>query len=86
MADRGIGTSPNLLKAIEGLGMRCMMRVSKIVRVMMDDETEFPFKSLTVEPGKSWRAKAKAFKNAGWIGRLCGAPFTATATTSRGTW
>ena len=70
MADRGIGTSPNLLKAIEGLGMHYMMRVSKIVRVMMDDETEFPFKSLTVEPGKSWRAKAKAFKNAGWIGRL----------------
>ena len=67
MADRGIGTSPNLLKAIEGLGMHYMMRVSKIVRVMMDDETEFPFKSLTVEPGKSWRAKAKAFKNAGWI-------------------
>ena len=70
--DRGIWTSPNLLKAIEGLGMRCMMRVSKIVRVMLDDETVFPFKSLTVEPGKSWRAKAKAFKNAGWIGRLGG--------------
>ena len=67
MADRGIGTSPNLLKAIEGLGMHCMMRVSKIVRVMMEDETVFPFKSLTVEPGESWRAKAKAFKNAGWI-------------------
>ena len=32
MADRGIGTSPNLLKAIEGLGKRCMMRVSRIVR------------------------------------------------------
>ena len=72
MADRGIGTSPNLLKAIEGLGMHYMMRVSRIVRVMMDDETVFPFKSLTVEPGESWRAKAKAFKNAGWIGRLGG--------------
>ena len=32
---------------------------------MMEDETVFPFKSLTAEPGKSWRAKAKAFKNAG---------------------
>ena len=41
------------LKAIEGLGMRCMMRVSRTVRVMMDDETVFLFKSLTVEPGKS---------------------------------
>ena len=44
-----------------------MMRVSKIVRVMMEDETELPFKNLTVEPGKSWRNKARAFKNAGWI-------------------
>ena len=42
-----------------------MTRVSRIVYVMMEmeDETVFPFKSLTVEPGKSWRAKA--FKNAG---------------------
>ena len=67
-ADRGIGTSANPLKTIEGLGMRCVMRVLKIVRVM-EDETVFPFKSLTVEPGRSWRAKAKAFKNAGRIER-----------------
>ena len=73
-------------KAIEGLGMHCMMRVSKVVRVMMDDETVFPFAHLTVEPGRSWRKKAKAFKNAGWIGRLGGAPSTVTATTSRGIW
>ena len=80
------GTSPNLLMAIEGLGMRCMMRVSKIVRVMMDDETVFPFKSLTVEPGRSWKKMAKAVKNAGWTGRLGGAPSTVTATMSRGIW
>ena len=43
--------------------MNCMMRVSKIVRVMMEDETMFPFESLTVEPGKSWRKKARAFKS-----------------------
>ena len=86
MADSGIGTSPNPLKAIEGLGLHCMTRVSKIVRVMMDDETVFPFKSLTVAPGKSWRAKAKVFKNAGWIERLGGAYSTVEATTSRGTW
>ena len=62
------------------------MRVSKIVRVMMDDETEFPFKHLTVKPGRSWRRKAKAFKNAGWIERWGGAPFTVTDTMSRGIW
>ena len=61
-----------------------MMRVSKIVRVIMDDETVFPFKRLTVEPGKSWRRKVKAFKNAGWIGRLVGASSTVTDMMSRG--
>ena len=66
--------------------MRCMMRVSRIVRAMMDDETVFPFESLTAEPGKSWRAEAKAFKNAGWIERLGGAPFTITAMMRRGIW
>ena len=87
MADRDIGTSPNLLKSIEGLGMRCMMRVSIIVRVMMDDETVFPFKRLTVEPGEAWRAKAKAFKNAGWIERLDGAaPSMNADMMSRGIW
>ena len=75
MADRGVGMSPNPLMATEGLGKRCMMRVSKIVRALMDDETEFKFNILTVEPGKSWRNKAKAFKNAGWIERLGGALF-----------
>ena len=64
-ADRGIGTSPNPLMAIESLGMRCMTRASKTVRALMDDETVFPFKILTAEPVESWRAKAKAFKNAG---------------------
>ena len=71
---------------IEGLDMRRMMRVSKIVRVIMEDEAAFPFKSLTVEPGKSWRKKAKAFKNAGWSERLGGAPFTNEGVTSRGAW
>ena len=55
--------------AIEWLGKRCMMRVSKIVRVMMDDETVFPFKHLTAEPGRSWRKKAEALKNAGRVER-----------------
>ena len=50
----------------------------------MDGETVFPFARLTVEPGKSWRNKAKAFKNAGWIGRLGGAPSANAVTMSRG--
>ena len=36
---------------MEGLGMRRMTRVSQIVRALMQDETVFQFKRLTVEPG-----------------------------------
>ena len=62
------------------------MRVSKIVRGMTEDETVFPFGSLAVEPGKSWRKKARAFKSADWIGALGEAPFTARDAMSRGAW
>ena len=66
--------------------MRYMMRVTKAVRVMPEDETVFPFAGLTVEPGKSWRKKARAFKSAGWIEALGGAPFTAKDAMRRGAW
>lgn len=47
-----------------------MMRASKIVRAMTEGETVFPFETLTAEPGKSWRKKSKAFKNADRIEAL----------------
>ena len=86
MADRGVGTSPNLLKAIEGMGMLCMTRAAKGVLAIMEDDETFPFKSLAIKPGESWRRKAKAFRNTGWIEAQGGAPSMKPATTSRGVW
>lgn len=73
VADRGIGNSPNLLAAIENLGMRYLMRVTKKVRVMMENGAVAPFDEVRETLGKSWRIKGKAFKKAGWVEALGGA-------------
>ena len=46
IADRGIGNSPNLINEIVGLGMFCLMRVTRKVRVMMEDGEVSPFDEL----------------------------------------
>ena len=69
VANRGIGDSPKLLREIESLGMFYLMRVTKKVRVMMEDGEVSPFDEMPSAPGKSWRRRAKAFKKSGWIGR-----------------
>ena len=67
VADRGIGNSPSLLREIESLGMFYLMRVTKKVRVMMEDGEVSPFDEMPNAPGKPWRRRAKAFKKSGWI-------------------
>ena len=73
IADRGIGNSPNLIREIVGLGMFCLMRVTKKVRVMMEGGEVSPFDELSDAPGTSWRRKARAFKKSGRIEALGGA-------------
>ena len=69
IADRGIGNSPSLINEVVGLGMFYLMRVTKKVRVMMEDGEVSPFDELSDGPGMSWRRKARAFKKSGWIER-----------------
>ena len=66
MVDRGIGNSPSLINEIVGLGVFCLMRVTKKVRVMMEDCEVSPFDELSDALGPSWRRKARAFKKSGW--------------------
>ena len=68
-AAMGIGNSPKLLREVVSLGMFCLMRVTKKVRVMMEDGEVSPSDELSDEPGTSWRRKARAFKKSVWIGR-----------------
>ena len=67
VAVRGIGNSPSLIREIAGLGMFCLMKVTKKVRVTMEDGEASPFDDLPDAPGMSWRRKAGAFKKSGWI-------------------
>ena len=69
VADRGIGNSPSLIREIEGLEMFYLMRVTRKVRVMMEDGEVSPFDELSDAPGKSWRRRARAFKKSDRIER-----------------
>ena len=58
-----------IVREIAGLGMFCLMRVAKKVRVMMEDGEVSPFDELSDAPGTSWRRRARAFKKSGWTER-----------------
>ena len=66
-ADRGIGTSPALLRAIESMGWYYLVRVTQQVRLQVDAQAPVPFECLVQQPGDHWRGPVAAFKQAGWI-------------------
>lgn len=66
-ADRGIGNSPDLLRAIQSMGWHYLVRVSKQVRLRVDGQSPVSFASLVRRPGDSWCGEVDAFKKAGWI-------------------
>lgn len=65
-ADRGIGTSPELLEAIEEMGFYYLVRVQNQVHLILEDGTEVTFGAL-VAKGSKWSGKVYAFKKAGWL-------------------
>ena len=66
-ADRGIGTSPELLRAIDCLGWYYLVRGTKQVRLRVDGHAPVPFARLVSQPGDAWRGQVAACKQAGWI-------------------
>ena len=66
-ADRGIGNSPDLLRAIDGMGWYYLVRVAKNVRLKVDGGVPVSFESLIDKPGDRWCGPVYAFKKAGWI-------------------
>lgn len=65
-ADRGIGTSPSLLRRIEKRGWHFLVRVQGSVRLKRDDGSIVPFRSLVRAPGQQWSGWVQAFRKAGW--------------------
>ena len=54
---------------MESLGALRLTRATKKARVSMEDGEAAPFYDMPNAPGKSWRRKARAFKNSGRIER-----------------
>jgi hypothetical protein len=65
MADRGIGTSPDLCRAVEALGLLYLFRVTSWSKVCTE-VGEFTIAAMVSE-GESWAASGKIFKKNGRI-------------------
>lgn len=66
-ADRGIGNSPDLLRAIADLGWYYLVRVGRQVRLVLEDGSEVPFEQQAPKPKAHWQGAVWAFKKAGWL-------------------
>ena len=66
-ADRGIGTSPDLIRAVEHMGWYYLFRVQNTTRWRAPDGTEQPLKELLSAPGGVWHGSGQAFKKVGWL-------------------
>lgn len=66
LADRGIGTSPDLIRAVEAQGGQVLFRVQGKTRFRSPDGREQALASLGL-PGQSWQSPGEVFKKAGWL-------------------
>lgn len=64
--DRGIGTSPLLVKAIQALGFDFLFRVQGTTRFKSEQGKEYPLKHL-VKMGEHWTGSGYVFKKHGWL-------------------
>ena len=65
-ADRGIGTSPELIRTVQILGWQFLFRIQGQTRVRMGGQ-ERSLRHLVNVPGQHYSATAKLFKKAGWL-------------------
>jgi hypothetical protein len=66
-ADRGLGTSPELLRALQARGGYFLVRVQRQVRLRLADGRVVPFARLVPKAGRRWGGPVAAFKKAGWL-------------------
>ncbi|MFN8451699.1 MAG: transposase [Anaerolineae bacterium] len=67
LADRGIGTSPLLLRGISALGWTFLVRVTKQSKIILADGTEVTFFEQVQQPGQGYCASGLVFKKRGRI-------------------
>lgn len=67
LADRGIGTSPLLMRGIGAMGWTFLFRVTKQSKIILADGSEVTFYDQVTEPGQSYQASGLVFKKRGRI-------------------
>ncbi len=66
MAERGIGTSPDVIRVVAALGWQYRFRVQGQTRFQVPNGRSVALHDL-VPPGGRWSAQGRAFKKAGWL-------------------
>jgi hypothetical protein len=66
-ADRGIGTSPDLVQVVLDLGWDYLFRVQGITHFRAASQPDCELRRLTIRGGPSWGGTGQVFKAAGWI-------------------
>ena len=67
LADRGIGTSPDLMRVVIDLKWQFLFRVTKQSKIILADGQEITFHDQVTKPGQAYAAKGKVFKKRGRI-------------------
>lgn len=67
LADRGIGTSPDLMREIMALGWTFLFRVTKQSKIMLPSGEAVTFYDQVTHPGHSYQASGTVFKKRGRI-------------------
>lgn len=65
LADRGIGTSPQLMRGIMALGWTFLFRVTKQSKIILDDGQAVTFYQQVKRPGETYLATGRVFKKRG---------------------
>ena len=67
LADRGIGTSPALMRGIMVMGWTFLFRVTKQSKIVLDDGSAVTFYDQVQHPGQTYAARGQVFKRRGRI-------------------
>lgn len=67
LADRGIGTSPHLMRGIMALGWTFLFRVTKQSKIVLDNGDAVTFYDQVAQPGDTYQASGRVFKKRGRI-------------------
>jgi hypothetical protein len=67
LADRGIGTSPLLMRGIMALGWTFLFRVTKLSKIVLPDGSAVCFYDQVTQPGQTYAAAGLVFKQRGHI-------------------